>query len=169
MSEIPPETLKVFYKEFNKKVDLGNILTPTQVRKEPELSWTAKDGQYYTVLMVDPDAPSRADPKLGQWRHWLVGNVLGNDISKGDVLTAYVGAGPPRKTSLHRYIFMIYEQSKHIAFDEVVVPNTSTNTRPNFCARRFADKYSLGSPVAANFFQAKYDDYVPTLYKQLKD
>jgi hypothetical protein len=27
----------------------------------------------YTLVMTDPDAPSREDPKLGQWRHWVVG------------------------------------------------------------------------------------------------
>lgn len=26
----------------------------------------------YTLVMTDPDAPSRADPKYGQWRHWVV-------------------------------------------------------------------------------------------------
>lgn len=26
----------------------------------------------YTLVMTDPDAPSRKDPKFGQWRHWVV-------------------------------------------------------------------------------------------------
>jgi len=26
----------------------------------------------YTLVMTDPDAPSREDPKFGQWRHWVV-------------------------------------------------------------------------------------------------
>ncbi|KAF8414558.1 hypothetical protein L210DRAFT_3434826, partial [Boletus edulis BED1] len=26
----------------------------------------------YTLVMTDPDAPSRSDPKMGEWRHWLV-------------------------------------------------------------------------------------------------
>lgn len=33
--------------------------------------------------------------------------------------------------------------------------------------KEFAQKHELGDPVAGNFFQAKYDDYVPILYKQL--
>jgi len=28
----------------------------------------------YTLVMTDPDAPSRADPKYGQFRHWVVRN-----------------------------------------------------------------------------------------------
>lgn len=30
-----------------------------------------------------------------EWHHWLVGNIPGSDIAKGEVLTQYVGAGPP--------------------------------------------------------------------------
>lgn len=36
-----------------------------------------------------------------------------------------------------------------------------------FKIREFAKKYLLGEPLAGNFYQAMYDDYVPTLYKQL--
>lgn len=39
--------------------------------------------------------------------------------------------------------------------------------RGGFSIAKFAAKYSLGDPVAGNFYQAKYDDYVPKLYKQL--
>ena len=42
----------------------------------------------------DPDAPSRADPKFREWQHWLVVNVPGTDVAKGDTLAAYVGSGP---------------------------------------------------------------------------
>ncbi len=44
-----------------------------------------------------------------------------------------------------------------------MVPSTFAG-RPNFNTRKFAAEYKLGSPVAANFFQAQYDDYVPILY-----
>lgn len=49
-------------------------------------------------LIPDPDAPSRADPKFGQFQHWLVTNIPGNDIAKGDEMTAYVGSGAPQGT-----------------------------------------------------------------------
>jgi len=47
---------------------------------------------------VDPDAPSRADPKWGEWRHWLVVNIPGCDVSKGEALSVYIGSGPPQGT-----------------------------------------------------------------------
>ena len=45
---------------------------------------------------VDPDAPSRKDPKFREWHHWLVANIPGNDIQSGEVLSEYVGSGPPK-------------------------------------------------------------------------
>ena len=55
-------------------------------------------------FIPDPDAPSRKDPKYREWRHWLVVNVPGGDVSRGEVCAEYVGAGPPKGTGLHRYI-----------------------------------------------------------------
>lgn len=43
----------------------------------------------------------------------------------------------------------------------------SGDGRGQFSIRKFAAKYNLGQPVAGNFYQAEWDDYVPILYKQL--
>ena len=51
-------------------------------------------------MFLDPDAPSRADPKFGQFQHWLVTNIPGNDVAKGDEMTAYVGSGAPKDTGI---------------------------------------------------------------------
>lgn len=63
--------------------NLGNELTPTQVKDKPTLSWEAEDGAYYTLLLVDPDAPSRTDPKNREFRHWLVMNIPGTMVDQG--------------------------------------------------------------------------------------
>ena len=57
-------------------------------------------------LLSDPDAPSRADPKFREWHHWCIGNIPGKDISKGEVLSQYVGAGPPKSTSEWTCVFV---------------------------------------------------------------
>lgn len=117
--------------------------------------------------MTDPDAPSRAEPTYREWSHWLITNIPGDDVSKGEVLSAYIGSGPPQGTGLHRYVFLIYKQSSKLIFDELRLPNTSGENRANFKVKAFADKYLLGHPVAGNFYQASWDEYVPILYKQL--
>lgn len=46
--------------------------------------------------MTDPDAPSRANPTKREWHHWLVVNIPGDNVSEGQVLSGYVGSGPPK-------------------------------------------------------------------------
>ena len=47
-------------------------------------------------------------------------------------LSGYVGAGPPKGTGLHRYVFMIYKQKAKQTFDVPYVPNTSADHRAHF-------------------------------------
>ncbi|XP_005176891.1 protein D2-like [Musca domestica] len=162
----PQQFLKVSY-DNGLTVDKGIELTPTQVQKQPKVEWDAEDGVYYTLIMTDPDAPSRVEPKFREFRHWLVVNIPGNQIDQGEVLAAYIGSGPPKGTGLHRYVFLLYKQSGKLEFDEARVGNNSSQDRPKFKAAKFAEKYNLGSPIAGNFYQAQYDDYVPILHKQL--
>lgn len=39
--------------------------------------------------------------------------------------------------------------------------------RPSTKASDLAAKYNLGEPIAGNFCQAEWDDYVPKLYEKL--
>lgn len=151
------------------EVDKGNELTPTQVQKQPSVEWAAEEGAYYTLIMTDPDAPSRSEPKFREFRHWLVVNIPGNHVDQGEVLAAYIGSGPPKGTGLHRYVFLLYKQSGKLEFDEARVANNSRKDRPKFRAAKFAEKYNLGTPIAGNFYQAQWDEYVPILHKQLSE
>nr|XP_033321270.1 phosphatidylethanolamine-binding protein homolog F40A3.3-like isoform X2 [Megalopta genalis]XP_033321277.1 phosphatidylethanolamine-binding protein homolog F40A3.3-like isoform X2 [Megalopta genalis] len=166
VDKAPEKVLNVAYPN-NITVDIGKVLTPTQVKDQPEISWDADANAYYTLCMTDPDAPSRKDPKFREWHHWLVGNIPGADVSKGEVLSEYVGSGPPKGTGLHRYVFLLYKQSEKLKFDEKRLTNRSGDNRGLFSIRKFAAKYKLGDPIAGNMYQAEFDDYVPLLYKQL--
>lgn len=151
----------------NEEVNLGNQMTPSQVKNQPKIQWDSLTNDLFTLIMTDPDAPSRAEPKYREWHHFLVGNIHGSDLASGDVLSEYIGAGPPKDSGLHRYVFLLYKQSTHIDFNETKLSNRSSGGRAKFSTYTFAEKYNLGTPIAGNFFQAEYDDYVPLLYKQL--
>ncbi|XP_030371501.1 protein D2 [Scaptodrosophila lebanonensis] len=148
-------------------VNKGDELTPTQVKAPPTVEWPTEPGALYTLLLTDPDAPSRKQPKFREWHHWLVVNIPGNDIASGEVLSAYVGSGPPQGSGLHRYVFLIFKQPQKLTCNEKRIPKTSGDGRANFNTEKFVAKYKLGNPVAGNFYQAQWDDYVPKLYKQL--
>ncbi|KAL4002382.1 Hippocampal cholinergic neurostimulating peptide [Acanthocheilonema viteae] len=167
VSTAPTKLITIDYSS-GVKANLGNELTPTQVKDEPKVSWEADAESLYTLVLTDPDAPSRERPTHREWHHWLVSNIPGQDVRKGDVLSEYVGSGPPKGTGLHRYVFLVYKQPKKIVdTDHGHLTNRSGANRGDFKISKFAMKHKLGNPVAGNFYQAQYDDYVPKLYEQL--
>lgn len=90
--------------------NLGNELKPTQTIDTPNVTWESEKGAFYTLLKIDPDAPSRADATFREIRHWLVMNIPESAIDKGDEIIQYIGDGPPNGTGLHRYVFLLYKQ-----------------------------------------------------------
>ena len=104
--------------------NLGNELTPTQVKDKPTLKWNADEDEYYTIILSDPDAPSRANPAIREVRHWYVVNIPGSNVDEGETLFDFIGSGPPKDTGLHRYVFVVFKQPRKLEFDEPRVPNT---------------------------------------------
>ncbi|XP_013102441.1 protein D3 [Stomoxys calcitrans] len=148
-------------------VELGKELTPTQVKDQPEVTWEAEEGALYTLLMVDPDAPSRQEPTYREVLHWLIINVPGNKVANGQVVAEYIGSGPPEGTGLHRYVFLVFKQSEKITTDKFI-SKTAREGRLSIKTRDYIAKFKLGNPIAGNYYQAQYDDYVPILKAQLK-
>jgi phosphatidylethanolamine-binding protein (PEBP) family uncharacterized protein len=167
IDSLPKHVIEIKYPS-NAEVKLGNELTPTQVKDIPTvIKWPTEPNALYTLCMTDPDAPSRLTPKYREWHHWLVVNIPENNVAKGDVLSEYVGSGPPKGTGLHRYVLLVYKQPNRLTPDERKLTNRSGDHRGQFKIRNFAKKYGLREPIAGNFFQAQWDDYVPKLYEQL--
>ncbi|CAH2295979.1 Hypothetical predicted protein [Pelobates cultripes] len=147
---------------------LGQVLTPSEVQQCPSIQWEGMDPKkLYTIALTDPDVPSRNDRHQGEWHHYLAVNVKGNDLSTGCTLTAYVGSAPGDGTGLHRYTWLVYEQSCPIKCDERILGTTSAEHRGQFKIAAFRKKYKLGGPVAGICYQAEWDHTVPQLYKQL--
>lgn len=157
--KVPSQILKITYND-GVRAELGNQLRPNQSKSQPEVRWKLYDGDvdaYYTLAMIDPDAPTRMAPFLGEVNHWLVGNIKGNDLNSGRTLSEYRGCGPPRGTGLHRYIFLLYKQNGSLEFDEQTIPSSNRMSRIRFSIKKFAKKYKLGEPIAGNFFKSQWD------------
>ena len=60
-----------------------------EVEKEPKVIWKADKNTYYTIMMTDADS-SPNDPFQREFLHWLVLNVPGTDISKGEIKAPYI-------------------------------------------------------------------------------
>lgn len=78
---------------------LGNELTRDETLDEPDIvftpMWTPESGEgsiepSYTLVMCDPDAPSRAEPKYKEFRHWVVRLSLLIDDQRTKARTRFI-------------------------------------------------------------------------------
>lgn len=119
------------------------------VWKAPQIYFSgAEKKKMYVLVMVDPDAPRRSQ-HTAYWRHWLVVNIKGSSLKKGEIqgmtLTDYHPPTPPQKTGFHRYQFMLFEQPPHTEIS--LTEKESSRGKWDFQA--FIRRFNLGEPVAA--------------------
>merc|ERR1712200_210415 len=129
----------------------GNNLQVSKTSSQPTVSYSdAESSQLYTVAMVDPDAPSRNNPRAAQWIHWIVINVDGKTLLsgedlRGDEVTEYAGPSPPRGSGPHRYVLLVWEQHHSVSMD-------SPRSRARGDISKIVKSLDLKEPVAGNFF-----------------
>ena len=98
----------------------------------------------------------RTNPKFREWEHWLVVNIPGSELDKGDTLCGYMGAAPPKGSGLHRYVLLVFKQAGPVdVSQETHLKADTSKGRANFSISKFAAKHGFGDPVAANFFKAQ--------------
>ncbi|BFF92992.1 protein D1 [Drosophila madeirensis] len=172
--EVIPDIIETGPQEFLNVTYLGSIeadraveLQPMQVRDEPYVAWSAPMTNYYTLLMIDPDAPSAQQPSAREFLHWMVLNIPGNQLIMGDVRVGYVGAIPASGSGMHRYVFLLYRQRDYCKFHFPKLPKHILTGRSNFKSMEFARRYKLGYPVAGNVFTAGWSTDVPALYDSI--
>nr|TKV99804.1 hypothetical protein SEVIR_8G067801v2 [Setaria viridis] len=57
----------------------GCELKPSMVSRQPRVEVGGPDMRtFYTLVMIDPDAPSPSDPNLREYLHWLVTDIPGS-------------------------------------------------------------------------------------------
>ncbi|GJP51770.1 hypothetical protein CLOM_g10912 [Closterium sp. NIES-68] len=150
---MPSMDMKVKYGD--REVQNGDELTPSEAAAAPfvEIAGRHENGDLYTLVMSDPDAPSPDNPVAAEWLHWLVVNIPGATTlphsSAGDPVTAYKGPSPPM--GVHRYVLALFRQPQRITAH-------APAARKGFKARQWASQHGLGRPVAAVFFRARKEE-----------
>ncbi|KAJ4781020.1 PEBP (phosphatidylethanolamine-binding protein) family protein [Rhynchospora pubera] len=132
----------------SREVTNGREFKPSQVVKQPRVEIGGNDLRtFYTLVMVDPDAPSPSNPNLREYLHWLVTDIPGSTgASFGQELHCYESPRP--NMGIHRFVFLLFRQ---LGRQTVYKPEW----RQNFNSREFAELYNLGSPVAAVYFNCQ--------------
>ncbi|RVE54910.1 hypothetical protein evm_000277 [Chilo suppressalis] len=135
-----------------------DVLLPKQVFiEEPLFQYPLADSKkFYTLIMVDPDAPPQVDGEF--YLHMLKSNIPGlalksKDSSKtvGIDYRGFKPPVPPRGTGPHRYMSLLYEQSDGNNFLPPVPP-----TRNRFSLASWLRGKNLCGPVAGTMFRSQY-------------
>nr|ABN46891.1 flowering locus T-like protein [Vitis labrusca x Vitis vinifera] len=139
-------TLRVTYN--NREVANGCEFRPSQLVSQPRVDIGGDDLRtFYTLVMVDPDAPSPSNPNLREYLHWLVTDIPATTGANfGQEIVCHES---PRPTAgIHRFVFVLFRQ---LGRQTVYAPGW----RQNFNTRDFAELYNLGLPVAAVYFNCQ--------------
>ncbi|KAJ3695203.1 hypothetical protein LUZ60_000580 [Juncus effusus] len=138
--------LKVTY--GSREVTNGKEFKPSQVVSQPRVEIGGNDLRtFYTLAMVDPDAPSPSNPNLREYLHWLVTDIPATtQTSFGHEILCYESPRP--NMGIHRFVFILFQQ---LGRETVYAPGW----RQNFNTREFAELYNLGSPVAVVYFNCQ--------------
>nr|AEZ63950.1 FLOWERING LOCUS T2 [Dimocarpus longan]AHF27443.1 flowering locus T-like 1 [Dimocarpus longan]ALA55999.1 flowering locus T1 [Dimocarpus longan]ALA56001.1 flowering locus T1 [Dimocarpus longan] len=132
----------------NRAINNGYELKPSQTVNQPRVDIGGDDLRtFYTLVMVDPDAPSPSDPTLREYLHWLVTDIPATTgATFGQEAVSYES---PRPTvGIHRFVFVLFRQQGRQTVN-------APGWRQNFKTKDFAELYNLGSPVAAVYFNCQ--------------
>jgi phosphatidylethanolamine-binding protein (PEBP) family uncharacterized protein len=162
----PTYSVSVAYPAAHESVQLGNDIPVSAVDSRPTFEFHALSpdkhagkNKIFTLVLTDPDAKSRAKPKMSEMCHWIMTNLttpvpwsLGTFKAKEGELVEYLPPSPPPKTGKHRYVFVLLEgRAKQL---------TAPKERPHWGygkirhgVRDWAEENNLGV-VSANFFYA---------------
>ncbi|XP_075484926.1 protein VERNALIZATION 3-like [Primulina tabacum] len=132
----------------NREVNNGSEFRPSQLLHQPRVEVGGEDLRiFYTLVMVDPDAPSPSDPNLREYLHWLVTDIPETtEATFGNEIVCYESPRP--SMGIHRFVFVLFRQ---LGRQTVYAPGW----RQNFNTREFAELYNLGSPVAAVYYNCQ--------------
>jgi len=159
---------------YSGEVHPGSLFLQADISKAPVVRWAQADpGAFYTLLMLDFDGNANgswpdavASGENSPIRHWIVGNIPGDQLRAGYGESSSAKAGdkpgilqPYRAPHIpvvsDRYGVYLFKQRGPLEFAEVTGPIT------NFDHVAFLEKYGLTTPVAANYFIAVYTSESP--------
>ncbi|KAI0084595.1 PEBP-like protein [Irpex rosettiformis] len=172
---IPSMLFSIIYPGGN-EVILGNELSTNDTAEEPDISFaplsmpveqadSEGDEVAYTLVMFDPDVPTRADPQYKTFRHWVITGLQSPADSSAATansaalkihpsVTPYRPPGPRPASGVHRYTFLLFQEPSSKPFsippDAPERNNDTLESRRHWNAIDFAEKYGL-KLVGANF------------------
>ncbi|TKY64757.1 TWIN SISTER of FT [Spatholobus suberectus] len=140
-------SLRVAYNNCSEVINCCELKS-SQILNRPRVEVGGDDfTTFYTLVMVDTDAPSPGNPNQREYLHWLVVNIPGaTGANFGEEVVCYESPRP--MIGIHRIVFVLFRQSCR---QTIYAPGW----RQNFNTRDFSEVSNLGLPVAATYFNCK--------------
>lgn len=93
----------------------GNVIKPLEAKEVPTVLFEADGNDMWTLALTSLDGHLTESDK--EYVHWLVANIPGNCVEKGDTLVEYLQPFPLKGTGYHRYAFVLYKQDGRVEYD----------------------------------------------------
>jgi phosphatidylethanolamine-binding protein (PEBP) family uncharacterized protein len=168
--------MRIVYTEESNIVPIdGAVLTASGTNSAPDVTFEqlSMGNDFYTLIMTDPDAPSRLKPDFREFVHWVVMNIdgsTGGDLSSGYSILPYLGPAPPYSSGLHRYVFTLYKQKDKIAQKDLDVAKSFFEPRGGLRTYQYirnqSDKF-FAHPIAMDAFLCEWDQMVDDFHEAM--
>ncbi|KAI1157875.1 PEBP-like protein [Nemania serpens] len=163
-------TLRIHFPDVTVS-DAGTNVTIAASKPTPTLSISAEalnaaPDTKYVAVSIDLDAPFPSFSILGPILHGLyIDLVAGTPDADGfaplegagEWLVPYIGPGPPKPSSAHRYVFMVFEQPPSLDAAKTrsllgLAAEVKLTSRMRWNEESFEKKLGLGEVLAGNYF-----------------
>ncbi|KAF9667549.1 hypothetical protein SADUNF_Sadunf15G0034700 [Salix dunnii] len=106
---VPAINMSVYY--GSKHVSNGCEIKPSLAVNPPKVTISGHSDELYTMVMIDPDAPSPSEPSMREWVHWVVADIPG-------------GTNPTRVISLllplvHLVTYAVFPVPHHCMYNSI--------------------------------------------------
>ncbi|KAF7508337.1 hypothetical protein GJ744_009328 [Endocarpon pusillum] len=145
-------SVSITYPKSHESVQLGNDIPVNP----------GSSHQSFTLILTDPDAKSRDNPKWSEMCHWIMTNLTApvtsaTEVSMKSELVEYLPPTPPPKTGKHRYVFVLLEGQQGQALSTPKDRKHWGYGKKRHGVRDWAEENGL-SVVGANFFFAEDEE-----------
>jgi phosphatidylethanolamine-binding protein (PEBP) family uncharacterized protein len=144
------------------------LAAPVTHAAAPSVSYVADGnaGKKYTIILTDPDAPSRATHEFREFIHWVVSDITAESLATGGAVNGtsvidYLGVGAPCNSGKHRYVFLLFEQPDG-ANPASLAGAFEGRGGKKACVE--AKGAGLGAVVGAQFFESQWDPSIDAVH-----
>ncbi|XP_041988293.1 39S ribosomal protein L38, mitochondrial [Aricia agestis] len=143
----------------------GNVIKPAEASERPIVNYESDPNTLWTLALTSLDGHLTESDK--EYVHWLVVNIPGNQVEKGDVIAEYLRPFPLKGTGYHRYVFVLYKQNKEMSYDIPSVTSPTLEGR-TFVTRDWYQKYQDDiTPIGLAFYQSDWDSTVKSFFHDI--